>query len=45
MFELALSQGANLHILNRLGLTPMTLAAYLAKKQVTQKRSLPRLQF
>uniref|UniRef100_A0A914YDM3 Ion transport domain-containing protein n=1 Tax=Panagrolaimus superbus TaxID=310955 RepID=A0A914YDM3_9BILA len=34
MFELALSQGANLHILNRQGLTPLTLAAYLARKQV-----------
>ncbi|KAE9550100.1 hypothetical protein FO519_006692 [Halicephalobus sp. NKZ332] len=34
MFELALSQGANLHIMNRLGLTPLTLAAYLARKQM-----------
>lgn len=37
MFELALSQGANLHILNRQGLTPLTLAAYLARKQVIQQ--------
>jgi hypothetical protein len=34
MFNLALDKGANLHIENRLHLTPMTLAAYLAKKQV-----------
>lgn len=34
MFDLALVLGGDLHVENRLSLTPMTLAAYLAKKEV-----------
>lgn len=36
MFELALSVGADIHIQNRQGLTPLTLASYLAKKNVSE---------
>jgi transient receptor potential cation channel subfamily V protein 5 len=34
MFELMLDFGASLHIKNRQGLTPLTLAAKLARKEV-----------
>ncbi|KAI6201301.1 Nanchung [Aphelenchoides besseyi] len=34
MFELALKCGAKLHVQNRQQLTPLTLAAYLAKKEM-----------
>ncbi|CAB3406138.1 unnamed protein product [Caenorhabditis bovis] len=37
MFKLALSMGADLHILNRQNLTPLTLAAFMAKKEMMQK--------
>ncbi|CEF70898.1 Nanchung [Strongyloides ratti] len=37
MFDLFLSLGAKLHILNRQGLTPLTTAAYLAKKDMFVK--------
>ncbi|VDK44106.1 unnamed protein product [Anisakis simplex] len=37
MFKLALSLGANLHIENRRKLTPLTLAAYLAKKEMFER--------
>ncbi len=37
MFDLAYRLGAKLHIANNQNLTPLTLAAKLAKKQVLQK--------
>ncbi|VDM40796.1 unnamed protein product [Toxocara canis] len=37
MFKLALSLGASLHVQNRRKLTPLTLAAYLAKKVMFEK--------
>jgi hypothetical protein len=37
MFDLALMLGGNMHLENRLNLTPMTLAAYLAKKEVSTR--------
>ena len=38
MFKMARSLGADLHVLNRQNLTPFTLAAFLAKKEVSQIR-------
>ncbi|KAI1728806.1 ion transport protein domain-containing protein [Ditylenchus destructor] len=37
MFELALNMGANLHIQNRQRLTPLTLSAFLAKKEMFER--------
>ncbi|CAI4222328.1 unnamed protein product [Auanema sp. JU1783] len=37
MFKMALTLGADLHIQNRQNLTPCTLAAFLAKKQMFEK--------
>ncbi|EFO93876.1 CRE-OCR-4 protein [Caenorhabditis remanei] len=37
MFKMALTLGADLHIQNRQNLTPLTLAAFLAKKEMMQK--------
>ncbi|KAK0396408.1 hypothetical protein QR680_001707 [Steinernema hermaphroditum] len=37
MFSMALEAGANLHIQNRMGLTPLTLAAFLAKSMMFEK--------
>ena len=37
MFKLALENGANLRIANKQNLTPLTLAAKLAKKKVLSK--------
>lgn len=43
MFECALSLGANIHIENKQHLTPLTLASYLAKKQVKIKFTLKKI--
>lgn len=37
MFRLALGCGADLHVMNRQNLTPLTLAAFLAKKEMMEK--------
>ncbi len=37
MFDLLVDLGARLHITNRQGLTPLTLAAKLARKEVSAK--------
>uniref|UniRef100_A0A1I7Z815 ANK_REP_REGION domain-containing protein n=1 Tax=Steinernema glaseri TaxID=37863 RepID=A0A1I7Z815_9BILA len=37
MFSMALEAGADLHIQNRMGLTPLTLAAFLAKSAMFEK--------
>ena len=36
MFDLLVSLGAELHVKNKQGLTPLTLAARLAKKEVSR---------
>lgn len=38
MFKLMLEFNASLHVKNRLGLTPLTLAAKLARKEVLNNK-------
>ena len=42
MFDLLVSLGAELHVKNKQGLTPLTLSAKLARKDVSSKKRLNR---
>ena len=40
MFDLLVDLGGKLHIKNRQGLTPLTMAAMLARKEASGKRQI-----